>query len=491
MVRKFAGKSLNLLCHITVMARKSSPILFIVTSVVFLLVSFYGYRWISVTSAKTAKMRSRRKYDQRVRTELEHQKAWAQKHRDPLHMISTDNLKKWVRIWHDGIADKFTSYGELIQGIRPDGNKAKLGYEELIKRNQQDAILPFARLMEFGVPNDTSMIDRRTAFDLYRKHYANLTDLYERYDVLEAVERLSPPDVVNEISHFRSNIAGQMAALTRANRRTSRTHRPRDALTPPYAPGGQRLIAQRQTLQTDRQPENLVATQTVRDDRQNVHDTTVTKTVQTSVEKLRDSSDLSASSSFLPKIRVMIRDSDISEAKRDTANLALDTIVKNDQLHSATGMTETELLNLVWDRVHHQDNMQNQEALRENLVDELSACVENGATVCSTGRFTHILNTLNGVDDIVDIKPDWALSRELVDKAGVVYKDRLASLSSIDRNAINEINPNPDQEIRSAQFMEEVRKDIRDEFKRAYVIPGIMSQEKLDVELDKWIDHIG
>ena len=187
----------------------------------------------------------------------------------------------------------------------------------------------------------------------------------------------------------------------------------------------------------------------------------------------------------------MIRCADISDDKRASANLALESIERNDQLNHAAGITETELLKLVWNRLHHGDNYENREALRENLVDELSACVENGGTVCSTGRFTHILGTLNGVDDVVDIRPGWALSKELVERAGVLYKDRIGALADEDRAAVEAQDPSREQQTRNDEIMDTVRKDLRDDFKRAYVDAGIMTQEGLDVELNKWIDHIG
>lgn len=436
---------------------------------------------------------SKKQYDNRILATTKRKKEWVQSRLEPLVVLRTDELKGLATIWHNGIADRFTSFGTLIPGTRPDGDKARLAYEELLKRGESGATLPFARLMEYGVPSDSRMIDKRRALDLYKRHYANLTGLYERYNALEAVERLSTPGMAYQISVMRSKIAGEMAALSRKNRTTTHEARHRVTAGPPG------LLARREELnetplliahplllvadrREDPQPEG---------DRQNVHDTTVTKTIAASVERLRNGGGNKSSATFLLDIKAMIDNADIPKDKRDSAILALKSIERNNQLHSVTGMTETELLHLVWDRVHHEDNLENQKALRENLADELSACVENGGTVCSTGRFAHILGTLNGVDNIVDIKPGWALSKELVDKAGTLYRNKVATLDPFDRAALEEANPSQEQEEKSAHIVDEIKTEIRNDFHQTYVNAGVMSQESLDVELNKWIDHIG
>ena len=424
----------------------------------------------------------------------------------PFGEMSTDRLKELVDVWHNGIADAYTSYGSLIVGVPPDAQKAKLAYEELVGRGDSGINLAYAKLLEFGVPNDSSVIDKRRALVLYQKHYESLADLYDRYDSLEAVERLSPPSTIFQVTALRSNIAGRMAALARENRRRA-CLAVRDGQTTQRR-GENRLMAGPPNLRNrlGMNPDEAWVQELPFDafrahdgggvplvgDRQNVHDSTVTKTVTASVDRLRNQNDgtLDAASS-ISDIREAIRRADISPDKRANANLALDSIERNDQLNSSSGITETELLRLVWNRVHHGDNSANQLALQENLVDELSACVEMGGTVCSTGRFTHILGALNGVDEVVDIKPGWALSKELVEKAAVMYRDKINTLSEEDRMAVEAVDPTKEQQAKNDEIMDLVRSDLRGDFKHAYVDAGIMTQEGLDVELNKWIDHIG
>lgn len=480
-------------------------LVFVIATAILLVCLKHGRRWYELIAIR----RSKSSYDRNIRRVARRQENMLRANAGPFDALSTEKLKELVGVWHNGVADNFTSYGSLIVGVPPDAKKAKLAYEELIKRGGGDSSMysAYAKLSEFGTPNDESVVDKKRALALYQKHYESLTDLYQRYDALEAVERLSPPGVVFQVSALRSDIAGQMAALARTNRRaaTAGTNPRATALA-----GTNRLQAGPPGLRNRFgmnlgdawiQDLPLVAfrAQTIAGggddrvgDRQNVHDSTVTKTVSASVGRLRNQCDNTIdTASSMSDIRDMIRCADISDDKRATANLALESIERNDQLNHAAGITETELLKLVWNRLHHRDNHENREALRENLVDELSACVENGGTVCSTGRFTHILGTLNGVDDVVDIKPGWALSKELVERAGVLYKDRIGALADEDRAAVEAQDPSREQQTRNDEIMDTVRKDLRDDFKRAYVDAGIMTQEGLDVELNKWIDHIG
>ncbi len=449
---------------------------------------------------------SKRSYDKRLTQVARRKTQLVQSKVGPFDQLSTDRLKELVDVWHNGVADKFTSYGSLVNGVPPDTRQAKSAYEELVRRGESSIYLPYARLCEFGVPNDSAIIDEERALALYWKHFEGLTDLYQRYDALEAIERLTPPGMIFRVTALRSDIAGRMAALARANRTAVGGNngatdlfqggrvmagplglRRRLGL---HVPAGETWV---QELPFDAfRAQNVGGAAQDVGDRQNVHDSTVTRTVAASVNRLRNQSGSSSDTgSSLSEIRNLIKRADVSPDKRDTANQALDSIERNNQLNSATGITETELLQLVWERLHHQDNAENQKALRENLVDELSACVENGGAVCSTGRFTHILGTLNGVDDAVDIRPGWALSKELVEKAGVMYRERIAALAEEDRVAVEAADPTEAQQVRNEEVMDTVRKDLRDDFKRSYVDAGIMTQEGLDVELNKWIDHIG
>ena len=87
--------------------------------------------------------------------------------------------------------------------------------------------------------------------------------------------------------------------------------------------------------------------------------------------------------------------------KKERAICALDEIERKNQLIGSAGITEVELMGLVWNRIHHEDNKDRTRVLHENLLDELSDAIEHGKPVCAQGRFNRVLDTLNGVDEVV------------------------------------------------------------------------------------------
>ena len=122
--------------------------------------------------------------------------------------------------------------------------------------------------------------------------------------------------------------------------------------------------------------------------------------------------------------------------------------------------------------------MNNQQAIKHNLAMELSECIEGGNPVCATGRFTRIIDTLNGVDGEVAIKPKWAISQELIERAKTIQSNELARLDKSDREAFESLTRH-------------IKGVILIDFKNEYVDSGILTREALDVETLKWIDHIG
>ena len=190
---------------------------FVIVIAILLVCLKHGRRWYELIAIR----RSKTSYDRNITRFARRQENILRANAGPFDALSTKKLKELVGVWHNGVADNFTSYGSLIIGVPPNAKKAKLAYEELIKRGDSSIYSAYAKLSEFGTPNDESVIDKKRALALYQKHYESLTDLYLRYDALEAVERLSPPGGVFQVSALRSDIAGQMAALARTNRRAA------------------------------------------------------------------------------------------------------------------------------------------------------------------------------------------------------------------------------------------------------------------------------
>ena len=460
----------------------------------FFLVREIIRKYFTKSKARLAKSR----FDEKILDSVQQQAQFLKKKKSPLETRSTEDLRRTVRILHDGVPDRYTSYGQIIPGIAADPNTARFLYDELLKRGDITVAEPYARLLEFGVAGREDIKDRQKAVHLYKMHYDHLTDPYERYDALDAIERLSDNalfisalksqvfDDIAETKRVGLNLAAKMKLnqpKTTENPYSIRTTNEDIWMLPPDA-----------FRAPDVQQNDTTATlQPIRADAHNSHDSGVTRTVKASVDRLRNIVKYPEISPEVAtkQIRDMITDSTASEDRKRNAITALDTIERNNQYMTVADTTEVDLLGLVWNRVHQPENADNRQALRDNLLDELSECIEHNKPTCATGRFNRIIGTLNGVDDIVDIKPTWAISREMIDKAGVIYKNKVESLNDREQKALESIDPSDEQRQIAEEKMGGIKDDIRADFKSNYVDTGIMTDEKLDVEMSKWIDHIG
>lgn len=399
--------------------------------------------------------------------------------RHPVRKMSSEKLKRIVNVLHRGVPGRYTSHGAFVEGVVPRPAHAIRLYEVLVRRRQADIYLDYAQLLEFGVSGHERLINKHKALTLYKMHCNSQTDPYAKYDALNAIERLSTPLERTQASFETTILANQIFAHV-ARKETK---------LPPQA------------IRTTGEdiwvlPEDGIrarAGDTVRNDTHNAHDSGVTKTVKASIDRLRRmvSQPVIDNTSALRDVRRLIIDVRVPKDKKERAICALDEIERKNQLIGSAGITEVELMGLVWNRIHHEDNKDRTRVLHENLLDELSDAIEHGKPVCAQGRFNRVLDTLNGVDKVVQIRPKWALQRELVDRAAITYKERVNALPASDQDAIDAPDPTTAQQKTYDQVMGEIKGGIREDFNMSYVEEGIMTQQDLDVEVSKFIDHIG
>ena len=72
-----------------------------------------------------------------------------------------------------------------------------------------------------------------------------------------------------------------------------------------------------------------------------------------------------------------------------------------------------------------------------------------------------------------------------------MYKERVNALPASDKDAVDAPDPTTAQEETYDRVMGEIKAGIREDFNKSYVEEGIMTQQDLDVEVSKFIDHIG
>jgi hypothetical protein len=241
-------------------------------------------------------------------------------------------------------------------------------------------------------------------------------------------------------------------------------------------------------------PDNDQITNEIPNNPQNTHDHSVVQTVTKSISNLLRVTPMNQDvSTSLIDIRNRIKShSKISDQQKKYALMTLDRIEKNDEYMSNTGMKESEILNLVWNRLHTQDIREqgNQEQGIENLIKELCESVEHDQVMCSTGRVNRIVDSLNIIDPLVEIKPVWALNQEMMTKAAKIRQEMETKLNESQKLALESRDPTKDEQLFIEDFDKTFKNTLRRTFERDYVQTGVMQKSILDLELDKWIDDI-
>jgi hypothetical protein len=159
--------------------------------------------------------------------------------------------------------------------------------------------------------------------------------------------------------------------------------------------------------------------------------------------------------------------SDHPSPDKTQAVQALDKLERSDvPVTSLAGAKEVEVLQAVWNRIHHPSNETRRDDLKESLFQQLISCVENGSTVCTNGRVSRLVDSLNVVDPLVTLKPRWAVRREMLDK---VAQLRQQSPTMADD-----------------EFKDHVRLQLTQE----YVDSNLLTGAVLDAELKEWLDHV-
>jgi len=116
----------------------------------------------------------------------------------------------------------------------------------------------------------------------------------------------------------------------------------------------------------------------------------------------------------------------ISDALATLSSLSSTTV-------ESIGKSETDTLRLVWERIQQEKNDTLRTNLTETLIKQLASAVEHGHVVCSTGKVTRIMSTLETIDDMVTAKPMWAIREEIATLAVKTREDFLAKLSKEQR----------------------------------------------------------
>lgn len=229
----------------------------------------------------------------------------------------------------------------------------------------------------------------------------------------------------------------------------------------------------------------------VRNDRQNVHDSTVNKTLKKSVDKLKEVTILrSSKEETIREIREFI-ENERDEIRKKRMNTALNKIIKERMKIHNINMTMLELLQLVWNRFKDPSLKEQRDTLIQNLLDQLVDSTEVSVKpLCTTGVYARILDSANCIDPLVTIKPKWALRKELLNYANVLYKEMVDELNEDEKGHLNMFEPTEEDTVWLNNFKNKYQLRLLSYAKRTYIDTGLLSKSELHKEIDSWIDSI-
>lgn len=221
----------------------------------------------------------------------------------------------------------------------------------------------------------------------------------------------------------------------------------------------------------------------VRNDPQNVHNSTVLKTIKNSLKNISKDQNLSGNKmGSVNEIRDIINKSKNSDKKQDALK-SLDTIMMQNTTVHSLDMDELGILDTVWKRI--KDKHMNNDDVINTLIEQLADMQEYGRTVCSVGRATRLVDTLNVVDEDVKIIPTYAINSEMMNKAANIRNISLEGYNKEERHAIE-----AGTSVYQTEYEDKLKNDIINELKKDYVNTGILTEEKFNMELSKWINEI-
>ncbi len=129
-------------------------------------------------------------------------------------------------------------------------------------------------------------------------------------------------------------------------------------------------------------------------DPQNAHDSGVNANMRRTIAQIRGACDATA---IRKEIEAYIGSADVSSAAKTAARQTLQMMGKNNVI-TAVGDTEDNILAYVWERSKHPRNARMSGNIRDAVVQSLADSVENDNVVCVNGRCARIVGSLATLD---------------------------------------------------------------------------------------------
>jgi hypothetical protein len=88
---------------------------------------------------------------------------------------------------------------------------------------------------------------------------------------------------------------------------------------------------------------------------------------------------------------------DMSDLNIETKHDALEMLASLKDSETSIGVSQVSALSKVWKEILNIDDVTKQKNVKETLVKQMASGVEDGTLVCSTGKISRLIGTLDGI----------------------------------------------------------------------------------------------
>jgi hypothetical protein len=215
-------------------------------------------------------------------------------------------------------------------------------------------------------------------------------------------------------------------------------------------------------------------------DRQNVHDHMVVDSVKKGIANIKTQNGhigVTGDSNWDSDLRNNITDYKATK----TANKML----SNNIIIAAYESSERDILKNVWNRINDPINSDR----RNDMIKILNEQLIDGHDVCTMGRCSRVLQTLENTDkrDSVKIVPEWAILREMNGYAHILYNEMLDDVNRGPMEKLEDDLTTGEREV-VADFKKKYGEKLNEKFNADY--SGSMSRDTIVAKVKDIVDGI-
>jgi hypothetical protein len=400
------------------------------------------------------------------------------------------NYRELYKLYFKGIPDKYGRDGNKILGVEPESDKA-IYYLKLIiaqPNSTDEDVLNLAKIYHYGMHKfepDLNMAEK--IYNTVIKEPKSEKGDAEAKELLENIKKMKAYEWLNIPIDKPAQLMNDWEIPPRNNRNNTTTI--------PHVLHRNGFDRMAELFETDfitwedyvteiAEPNFLENGTGNEPGSQNVHDSQVLSTINSSIKKIQKSTRMIKNNTqTMAELSQFIGSKPNTDKKIDAIR-SIESL--KDEKLSSSDMSELELLTLVWNRIHEPINAEHVTDLKNNLFNELADIQEHGISVCSTGRFTRIIDTLNVVDPEVSIKPTYAINEEMMSRASKIREELI-----LKQPKERQLNLQKGLDFDQETYDTKEKEIIKDTLHKEYVVDNkILTETKFESEVMKWLNYI-